>query len=102
MATKVPCRVLRGSGGSGGAYYWDGVNPMTVVTGGIGGILVNSSLYDLPTVTMTVSDFDAFQDYLLGRKLAFDQLAACAECPGEGVESEAAAAVLADLQDDGG
>lgn len=92
MATKVPCRVLRGSGGSGGSYYWDGVNPMTTTSGGIGAVLVSSTLFDLPTVTMTVSDFDAFQSYLIGRKQALDALAACETCP-----TESAATVLASL-----
>lgn len=81
---KVPCRVLKGTGGAGGAYYWDGVNPMTVLGGGIGGLLVDDTLFDLPTVTLTDNNFDAFQAYLLGRKQALDALAACETCPGEG------------------
>jgi len=65
---------------------------MTITTGGIGGILVNSSLFDLPTVTMSVSDFDAFQNYLIGRKQALDALAACETCP-----TESASVVLSSL-----
>lgn len=76
---KVPCRVLRGSGGS--SYFWDGVNPMTLLFGGIGAILVDNAGFDLPTVTLTTSNFDDLQDYLLGKKAAFDQLAACETCP---------------------
>lgn len=79
---NVPCRVLKGTGGSGGAYLLDAAfNPMTQVTGGIGGLLVDNALFDLPTVTLTVNNFDALQAYLLGRKSALDQLAACETCP---------------------
>lgn len=79
---RVPCRVLRGSGGSGGSYLHDAAfSPMTQVSGGIGGLLVDNNLFDLPTVTLTVSDFDAYQAYLVGRKAAFDSLAACETCP---------------------
>jgi len=65
---------------------------MTVTAGGIGALLISSSLFDLPTVTLTVSDFDGFQNYLLNRKAAFDALAACETCP-----TESASVVLSSL-----
>jgi len=65
---------------------------MTVTAGGIGALLISSSLFDLPTVTLTVSDFDGFQSYLIARKQAFDALAACETCP-----TERAATVLNSL-----
>lgn len=94
---KVPCRVLKGAGGSGGAYLLDAAfNPMTVLTGGIGVLLVDSTLFDMPTVTLTANNFDALQAHLIGRKQAFDQLAACETCP-----ESAAAELLATLDGDG-
>lgn len=79
---KVPCRVLKGTNGAQGAFYWDGVHPMTVLGGGIGGILVDNALFDLPTVTLTVAQFDDLDEYLDNRFQAFADAAACGECPG--------------------
>lgn len=79
---KVPCRVLKGTNGAQGAYYWDGVNPMALLGGGIGAILVDNDLFDLPTVTLTATQFDDLQTYLTNKFEALANLAACGECPG--------------------
>lgn len=79
---KVPARILKGTGGSGGAYLLDAsFNPMTVLSGGVGAVLVDNAGVDLPTVTWDASTFDAMQAYFVGRKAAFDALAACETCP---------------------
>lgn len=75
----VPARVRRGTTGSDW-YYFDGVNPMTILGGGVGGTL-QTRLGVAAVNDMTTAEFDALQQYLLNRKAAFDSLAACHACP---------------------
>lgn len=67
---RVPCRVQRGGGQS---YYFDGVHAMTLLGGGIGGILAADPGFDLPLVQLSTADFDALQDYLQARDTVFAQ-----------------------------
>jgi hypothetical protein len=64
----VPARVRRGANSSD-YYYWDGVNPMTPLENGWGGIL--SDDFGVGLVTLSVNEFEVMQAELLGRELAF-------------------------------
>jgi len=64
---RVPCRVLKGTNGAEGSFFWDGVHAMTQLSGGIGAILVDNDGFDLPTVTLTPTNFDNLQNYLMAR-----------------------------------
>lgn len=77
----APSKIRRGSAGD--YYYFDGVNPMTILTGGVGTDL-NQIAGALTTYTITTAEWDNIQNYLLARKVVFDRLAACETCPSEG------------------
>lgn len=96
---RVPARVQRAGGQS---YYFDGVNPMILLGGGIGAILAESTDFDVPLVTLSASDFDDLQEYLLNKKAALDALAACAVCPTESSELSTEAAEMASALAGGG
>lgn len=96
----VPTRVRRGTSGSDW-YYFDGVNPMTILGGGVGGTM--QTRLGVPAVSdMTTAEFDALQEYLLNRKEAFDALAACAVCPVQSPSLSAGGEAIVDSLTGGG
>ena len=74
----VPCKLRRGTGGS--VYWWDGLNPPTILSGGVGSDL-NAVAGTLTVFTVTAAQFDAIDDYCFERFFAFADLAACGVCP---------------------
>lgn len=77
---RIPAKVRKGT--SGDWYYFDGVNPMTVLpVGSSVGTSLNTIFGTLDTYTASsTADWDTVQNYLLARKQVFDQLAACETC----------------------
>ncbi len=81
MATAwpFPCRIQ--DTGTGDFYYADGVNPPTLMVSGVGTDL-NNVLGNVGNFNATTAQRQNIQNYFLARKIVFDQLAACEECPG--------------------
>jgi hypothetical protein len=76
----TPCKLQRGSGGA--FYYFDGVNPPTLMLGGVGTDL-NAIDGALTVHTVTAAQFDNIQDHFVARLRAFAAIADCETCPTE-------------------
>lgn len=87
MATAwpFPCRIQ--DTGTGDFYYFDGINPGTLLTGGAGTDL-NNVLGNAGNFTATTTQRQNLQNYFMARLVVFAQLAACESCPGLGKTAE--------------